>query len=131
MTSDDRRPARAIERDVAIVRAYVEDRRAVGQIARTYGISRNLVRAVLARHAIPRDPARRTPRVTVDEPALIRAYRDEHRTLAECAATFGVSIPAVTRVLDRHHIPHGRRPAPIPASTEAAVIRAYRDEKNP
>ena len=56
--------------------------------------------------------ALRRPGGDVDEAAVVTAYRDEGRSLYDCAARFGISQRRVAAALERHGVP--RRPAGRP-----------------
>ena len=111
----------------AIVAAYVRDRLSVGQCALEFGLSRAQVRRVLDRRGVVRDRGRRMPRVSIDEDALVAAYR-QGLSLHATAQKFGVHDRTAARVLDRHqvcrHAVHFRGRA----VDEGAIVRAYRDE---
>jgi transposase-like protein len=119
----------SINGDIAVVRAYVEEGLSVGQCAIRFDLSRALVRRILDRHDIARDPARRKPRIDIDEQSLVTAYRDQGLTVAACARKFGISQRSAVRVLDRHRVPR-RPPADLTVSGQA-IARAYQDAGRP
>jgi transposase-like protein len=110
---------------MVLIRAYVSEGLSVGECAIRFKVSCGPVRRVLDSHGIARDPARRKPRINIDEGSLVAAYREEGLTVEACARKFGISAKAADRVLDRHRVP--RRPPPELTVSAEAVVSAYLD----
>jgi predicted DNA-binding protein (UPF0251 family) len=113
--------------EMALIRAYAEEGLSVGECAIRFNVSRGPVRRVLDSYGIARDPARRKPRINIDEGSLAAAYFDEGLTVEACARKFGISGKAANRVLDRHRVP--RRSRPKRTVTAEAVVSAYLHEE--
>ncbi|MDP9402617.1 MAG: hypothetical protein M3P85_04640 [Actinomycetota bacterium] len=120
--------------DAALLRELYEERRlSLSQVAETLGVSVHLVRTWLEEEQIPRrrgtystrrpPPRRRWQPPPAEE--LRRLRVEEHWTMRELAAHYGVHQGTVARWLADYEIPAVRASGALAGITVAEVVRRY------